>query len=69
MDSFESTVHSKTRLRRDSLVSDVTIETALVADKSMLEKYGRQNLEAYLYSVMGVVSGWSHREVVKNAYI
>ena len=38
-------------------MSGVTIETVLVADKSMLERYGHQDLEAYLHSVMGVVSG------------
>ncbi len=38
---------------------------AVVADKSMLEAYGREDLEAFLFTVMGVVSvvtscsGWS----------
>ncbi len=29
---------------------------AVVADKSMLEAYGREDLEAFLFTVMGVVS-------------
>lgn len=38
------------------MVSELTIETAVVADRSMLEQYGHENLEAFLYTVMGVVS-------------
>lgn len=42
------------RLRR-SVVTERYIETAIVADRTMLEKHGRRNLESYLYSLMNVV--------------
>ena len=42
------------RLRRN-VVTERYIETAIVADRTMLEKHGRKNLESYLYSLMNVV--------------
>ena len=43
-----------------SVVTEQFVETAIVADKSMLQHHGRKKLESYLFSLMNVVShmGW-----------
>ena len=52
--------HPLNHLKRRSVVSEIIIETAVVADKGMLEEYGKENLESYLFTLMGVVSHLSH---------
>jgi len=43
------------RMKR-SVVSERFVETAIVADRTMLQHYGRENLESYLFILMNVVS-------------
>ena len=39
-----------------SVVAEQFVETAIVADKTMLQYHGRERLESYLFSLMNVVS-------------
>ena len=39
-----------------SVVAEQFVETAIVADKTMLQYHGRKRLESYLFSLMNVVS-------------
>ena len=39
-----------------SVVAEHFVETAIVADKTMLQYHGRKRLESYLFSLMNVVS-------------
>lgn len=51
---------SSARLKRNSRpVLEYFIETAIIADKSMLDYHGRERLEAYLFTLMSIVS-WTH---------
>lgn len=39
-----------------SVIAEQFVETAIVADKTMLQYHKRENLESYLFSLMNVVS-------------
>ena len=59
----KATIHSATLTPTDnsqkikrSVVAEQFVETAIVADKTMLQYHGRERLESYLFSLMNVVS-------------
>ena len=59
----KATTHSATLTPTDnsqkikrSVVAEQFVETAIVADKTMLQYHGRERLESYLFSLMNVVS-------------
>ena len=43
-----------------TVVSERFVETAIVADRSMLEHHGREDLQSYLFTLMNVVSQHCH---------
>ena len=45
----------KRRRKRSIGVDEYFVETAIVADKSMLNTHRREDLEAYLYTLMNIV--------------
>jgi len=53
------------RARRSAIhsnsVGGLNVETLVVADRTMLEKHGRDNVTTYVLTVMNMVGGWRDR--------
>jgi len=48
-------LEAHSRLVKRALVSELTVETMIVADSTMVDQHGTVNLEAYLFTLMGLV--------------
>ena len=54
--STRNSRHNSRSRRHQHVVSEKTIETAIIADKLMVDRHGREDLVPYLLTLMNVVS-------------
>lgn len=55
-DTLQLVSDSLKRRKRSTGADEYFVETTIVADKSMLNTHRKEDLEAYLYTLMNIVS-------------